>query len=67
MCQQQGVAILPMVEESFSGWQEGVVREVEWLGVDSIAVSLFTDSGTAAATPSENDAEISIDSKFMKI
>ena len=56
-----------MVEESFSGWQEGVVREVEWLGVDSIAVSLFTDSGTAAATPSENDAEFSIDSKFMKI
>ena len=56
-----------MVEESFSGWQEGVVREVKWLGVDSIAVSLFTDSGTAAATPSENDAEISIDSKFMKI
>ena len=50
MCQQQGVAILPMVEESFSGWQEGVVREVEWLGVDSIAVSLFTDSETAATT-----------------
>ena len=36
---------------SFSGWQEGVVREVERLGVDSIAASLFAASETAAASP----------------
>ena len=31
-CQQQGVAFLPMVVESFGGWHEGAVREVERLG-----------------------------------
>ena len=29
-CQQQGVAFLPMVVESFGGWHEGAVREVRW-------------------------------------
>ena len=31
-CQQQGVTFLPMVVESFGGWHEGSVREVERLG-----------------------------------
>ena len=31
-CQQQGVAFLPMVVESFGGWHEASVREVERLG-----------------------------------
>ena len=31
-CQQQGVTFLPMVVESFGGWHEASVREVERLG-----------------------------------
>ena len=31
-CQRQGVAFLPMVVESFGGWHEAAVREVERLG-----------------------------------
>ena len=31
-CLRQGVAFLPMVVESFGGWHEGAVREVERLG-----------------------------------
>ena len=31
-CQQQGVTFLPIVVESFGGWHEGSVREVERLG-----------------------------------
>ena len=31
-CQQQGIAFLPMVVESFGGWHEASAREVERLG-----------------------------------
>ena len=31
-CQAQGVTFLPMVVESFGGWHEAAVREVERLG-----------------------------------